>query len=61
MARVVSIHALVKRATRSAELLQASVYVSIHALVKRATAGHSLNRRAEAKVSIHALVKRATL
>ena len=55
----ISIHALVKRATRlSVRPLQFS-QISIHALVKRAT-GLGLALSKNNLISIHALVKRAT-
>ncbi len=59
MTPIVSIHALVKRATGGECRGLANAWVSIHALVKRAT---ELEARAAAlrAVSIHALVKRAT-
>ena len=57
---VISIHALVKRATfsksRSATFV---VDISIHALVKRATVINDKQGNYES-ISIHALVKRAT-
>ena len=56
---VISIHALVKRATLMREHYDLVDFISIHALVKRATAiSHSLF--ISALISIHALVKRAT-
>ena len=55
----ISIHALVKRATRDNPEELARLIISIHALVKRAT-----KRAPEMDkyyvISIHALVKRAT-
>ena len=55
----VSIHALVKRATKGNLGTMLDLFVSIHALVKRATQGHDY-RIGRPEVSIHALVKRAT-
>ncbi len=58
-ARVISIHALVKRATH---YLGGDLYlwgISIHALVKRATINQICDYNENA-ISIHALVKRAT-
>ena len=56
----ISIHALVKRATGNAPVVQATPLISIHALVKRATRDkYRLDKKA--KISIHALVKRATV
>ena len=55
----ISIHALVKRATRAAQKNYHGVNISIHALVKRATDEH-LDTKAFDAISIHALVKRAT-
>ena len=57
---VISIHALVKRATDYDEKLKAVEEISIHALVKRATTGSDFKTTGDI-ISIHALVKRATL
>ena len=57
---LVSIHALVKRATYEINISCDYIGVSIHALVKRATLSH-LRSSGQHNVSIHALVKRATL
>ena len=56
---VISIHALVKRAT--CQILDYCVFkaISIHALVKRATSA-SIAFASAFAISIHALVKRAT-
>ena len=55
----ISIHALVKRATKLLCFLRYARFISIHALVKRAT--HAATDKAlDAMISIHALVKRAT-
>ena len=55
----ISIHALVKRATKFPAALRFSSAISIHALVKRATTW--LSRQYQScRISIHALVKRAT-
>ena len=59
-ARLISIHALVKRATRELQRIKSSTEISIHALVKRATLV-ATNLCWLAYISIHALVKRATL
>ena len=56
---LISIHALVKRATKSASIALQTVSISIHALVKRATLRHYYMDEI-AFISIHALVKRAT-
>ena len=57
---LISIHALVKRATSRTYWSLVSPYIiSIHALVKRATLFY-LNCAYGANISIHALVKRAT-
>ena len=56
---VISIHALVKRATQCwAEALHL-FKISIHALVKRATLA-TIDNFVQVIISIHALVKRAT-
>ncbi len=58
--RVVSIHALMKRATsRFIVYIIPCLCVSIHALMKRATRAAQKNFHG-ASVSIHALMKRAT-
>ena len=57
---VISIHALVKRATEYILRLKHSLIISIHALVKRATP-KTFSRIIPTAISIHALVKRATL
>ena len=57
---VISIHALVKRATNNAKYDLKRLIISIHALVKRATS-LLLFSFLIAVISIHALVKRATL
>ena len=59
MRLVISIHALVKRATGYSAVHTAIFGISIHALVKRATARHT-NVIIYHVISIHALVKRAT-
>ena len=56
---VISIHALVKRATVNVIKRLCAVRISIHALVKRATAYIGCNDKGVV-ISIHALVKRAT-
>ena len=56
---MISIHALVKRATRFGIAVFKGGSISIHALVKRATAAANISRHSAA-ISIHALVKRAT-
>ena len=57
---LISIHALVKRATQAQISLPVIWVISIHALVKRATSGkHGCNDFFD--ISIHALVKRATM
>ena len=56
---VISIHALVKRATFSGLYAHHTYQISIHALVKRATDNLKLGYGGT-KISIHALVKRAT-
>ena len=58
--KMISIHALVKRATLQDFLNLVTLRISIHALVKRATA-ISLTRTEMSTISIHALVKRATI
>ena len=55
----ISIHALVKRATKENELSVCFNVISIHALVKRATVSAHRRMRLHS-ISIHALVKRAT-
>ena len=55
----ISIHALVKRATRSTAWFTFSLIISIHALVKRAT-DFKMRCMLITGISIHALVKRAT-
>ena len=56
---VISIHALVKRATITSKLFCNIFIISIHALVKRATNSVKL-KIGRGGISIHALVKRAT-
>ena len=56
----ISIHALVKRATRKAALPYLDTIISIHALVKRATKYEEVGYYFF-NISIHALVKRATI
>ena len=56
---IISIHALVKRATVTLPLSTHTSYISIHALVKRATAV-GIRQQFVFFISIHALVKRAT-
>ena len=58
-AKVISIHALVKRATSPLYGCDTAISISIHALVKRATMfkNHVIGAK---DISIHALVKRAT-
>ena len=56
---VISIHALVKRATVSAKFNAKRNVISIHALVKRATGNNFISSFRDV-ISIHALVKRAT-
>ena len=58
--KMISIHALVKRATTLTVIGAAIADISIHALVKRATAYIGCNADGIV-ISIHALVKRATL
>ena len=55
----ISIHALVKRATRFISERKVIRFISIHALVKRATRGIFIFPFSHF-ISIHALVKRAT-
>ena len=55
----ISIHALVKRATKSVSEKKHSLKISIHALVKRATKEYAETLYSYV-ISIHALVKRAT-
>ena len=57
--KLISIHALVKRATLDCLLRAYQSEISIHALVKRATAV-TVTVPAAVGISIHALVKRAT-
>ena len=57
---LISIHALVKRATLRVIKISMFHMISIHALVKRATSGAD-SIEYGGKISIHALVKRATL
>ena len=56
---MISIHALVKRATGITVDAEPPEEISIHALVKRATK-RKLRRCTHTRISIHALVKRAT-
>ena len=56
---LISIHALVKRATATTQSLRLVISISIHALVKRATSS-SPPCSSKSCISIHALVKRAT-
>ena len=56
---MISIHALVKRATGITSVNPVTVVISIHALVKRATE-YVLRLKHSLIISIHALVKRAT-
>ena len=56
---IISIHALVKRATTDIVQMQKIIGISIHALVKRATSIASVYP-VTVVISIHALVKRAT-
>ena len=56
---MISIHALVKRATLGCIVLRLFYVISIHALVKRATRAQRYPQQCIA-ISIHALVKRAT-
>ena len=56
---LISIHALVKRATLNKKVDNLIQLISIHALVKRATEGKKKNAYGWI-ISIHALVKRAT-
>ena len=56
---IISIHALVKRATPLYGCDTAIDEISIHALVKRATLINSVKNNS-ISISIHALVKRAT-
>ena len=55
----ISIHALVKRATKRPQAVIIGHSISIHALVKRATSSTPPSL-SHACISIHALVKRAT-
>ena len=57
--KLISIHALVKRATAVVIYLPDFISISIHALVKRATF-KTMSYHAPMSISIHALVKRAT-
>ena len=56
---MISIHALVKRATTAFQLVERYQSISIHALVKRATRNKQYAENT-VYISIHALVKRAT-
>ena len=56
---MISIHALVKRATKNRAKTAPPVDISIHALVKRATVFTKAQYNKD-NISIHALVKRAT-
>ena len=56
---IISIHALVKRATAEYNPINNYSMISIHALVKRAT-GENTQEVKNSGISIHALVKRAT-
>ena len=56
---LISIHALVKRATKLRDGANRPLIISIHALVKRATK-KTFRKSANNRISIHALVKRAT-
>ena len=56
---LISIHALVKRATRFIVYIITYMRISIHALVKRATLSARVSSDTP-PISIHALVKRAT-
>ena len=56
---IISIHALVKRATEMHTIISSVYGISIHALVKRAT-GIKSDEKHVSWISIHALVKRAT-
>ena len=58
--KLISIHALLKRATWRKTSAYVHRYISIHALLKRATFTHSVTRVIDF-ISIHALLKRATL
>ena len=57
---MISIHALVKRATPQNTRQPTGQEISIHALVKRATALRGVKGGVR-NISIHALVKRATV
>ena len=56
---LISIHALMKRATFAFVPYQIQNYISIHALMKRATEGET-RLIVALLISIHALMKRAT-
>ena len=58
--KIISIHALVKRATVLLFRQGRRVNISIHALVKRATHSGTVCNLLHS-ISIHALVKRATI
>ena len=58
--KMISIHALVKRATKAVIHRFAMAGISIHALVKRATVFTKTRYNID-NISIHALVKRATI
>ncbi len=58
---LISIHALVKRATIYLLMILVILMISIHALVKRATVNAEYQSVSLTSISIHALVKRATL
>ena len=58
--KVISIHALAKRATQGVGKVSRARSISIHALAKRATRGARPGARSP-QISIHALAKRATL
>ena len=57
---IISIHALVKRATEMHTIISSVYGISIHALVKRATLS-TCSSAIILSISIHALVKRATV
>ena len=56
---MISIHALLKRATTTTDLGGKPLGISIHALLKRATSS-KVTYQIQSFISIHALLKRAT-
>ena len=58
--KIISIHALAKRATAEQRWIRRKENISIHALAKRATIASRLSNVIGMNISIHALAKRAT-